>query len=737
MIKSQKFLQVLANSLLVLGIGVFLVGMFRPGGDGEAYIGEFGTYSYNENWTVSMGGDVQSVSLPTVIPSAKGETILLRNELPEYVQDGMRMSLRTALQDVIIYIDGERRGSYIGAELGYVNEYLPSAYVMVDLKTVDAGKPITVQIDVKSQGILNEIRIGYGNNAWYAVLQRNLPVLFAAIILVIVGVLAIVAHYVARSRIKAGKAVLYLGKAMIVMGLWIISESQLRQLLFGTPSYSVFFAYMLIELIAGLVALYFNEVQKHKYEKAYLFVGWGVFLQAVVNIVLAVLDVAEFYTTLVYSHIWMGIGIGIFLVTMVIDIMTKRIREYAIVASGMVSFVFFCIMEIVGFYLFDVHQFGMFLCIGLLALLVFTTLQTLKEEVDKIKIITEKEKFQKELECRVEEQTWELRLQQQKTKELFEQTVTALSEAVDAKDRYTSGHAKRVAQYARMIAAKMGKSKEEQDEIYRAGLLHDVGKIRVPAEIINKPGRLTDEEFNIIKIHPVTGYHILKGISDADYIAVAAKYHHERYDGTGYPNGLSGENIPEVARILGVADSYDAMASNRSYRKVLPQEVVRSEIEKGMGTQFDPYIARIMLQMIDEDKDYTMKQTDSMQRKILTVDDEMMNNKIIAHIMRDEPMYQLTAASSGMEALEILGTQEFDLIMLDVKMPQMDGLETLKRIREKYKTPVVLMTGDKTLDISVGFAEYGCDDYITKPFLPLAVKEIVHNMTERHVMTIE
>jgi len=163
----------------------------------------------------------------------------------------------------------------------------------------------------------------------------------------------------------------------------------------------------------------------------------------------------------------------------------------------------------------------------------------------------------------------------------------------------------------------------------------------------------------------------------------------------------------------------------------LYEDDVRSEIEKGMGTQFDPYIAQIMLQMIDEDKEYTMKQVDSMQRKILTVDDEMMNNKIIAHIMKDEPMYQLFAASSGMEALKILEQQSFDLILLDVKMPEMDGLETLKRIREKYQTPVVLMTGDKSLEISAGFAEYGCDDYITKPFLPLLVKEIVHNMTEQ------
>ena len=318
-----------------------------------------------------------------------------------------------------------------------------------------------------------------------------------------------------------------------------------------------------------------------------------------------------------------------------------------------------------------------------------------------------------------------------KTEQMFLQTVMALSDAVDAKDRYTSGHSKRVAEYSRKIAERMGKSKEEQEEIYRAGLLHDVGKIRIPEEIINKPGRLTDDEFNTIKIHPVTGYHILRGISEESSIAVAAKYHHERYDGKGYPNGLEGTKIPEVARILGVADSYDAMASNRSYRNALPQDVVRNEIEKGRGTQFDPKIADIMLQMIDEDKDYQMKETDSLQRRVLTVDDEEMNNKRIALIMKDEPRYELVSATSGKEALELLKERRFDLILLDVMMPEMDGLETLRRIRENYQTPVVLMTGDKTLETSTEFAELDCDDYITKPVLPLLIKEVIHNMTER------
>lgn len=138
-----------------------------------------------------------------------------------------------------------------------------------------------------------------------------------------------------------------------------------------------------------------------------------------------------------------------------------------------------------------------------------------------------------------------------------------------------------------------------------------------------------------------------------------------------------------------------------------------------------------MLRMMAEDETYNMKQADTMHRCILSVDDDAMNNKIVAHIMRDEPMYEVVSALNGNEALAILGRQAVDLILLDVNMPEMDGLETLKRIREQYQTPVVLMTSDRTLDIAIEYSTYGCDNYITKPLIPLIVKEIVHNMTEQ------
>ncbi len=196
----------------------------------------------------------------------------------------------------------------------------------------------------------------------------------------------------------------------------------------------------------------------------------------------------------------------------------------------------------------------------------------------------------------------------QEAHELFEQTAEALSGAIDAKDRYTNGHSQRVADYSYRIAKEAGLSVEDCDKAYFAALLHDVGKIGVPIEILAKKGRLTDEEFEQIKQHPVIGGKILSSIRNSPWLSIGARYHHERYNGKGYPEGLKGDDIPELARIIAVADAYDAMTSNRSYRNAIPQHIVREEMVKGIGNQFDPVFAKIMVQLIDQDADYKMQE---------------------------------------------------------------------------------------------------------------------------------
>ena len=159
-----------------------------------------------------------------------------------------------------------------------------------------------------------------------------------------------------------------------------------------------------------------------------------------------------------------------------------------------------------------------------------------------------------------------------------------------------------------MLAAALGKDEREQQEVYLFALLHDIGKIGIPDWIINKQDKLTEEEYAEIKKHPQIGYEILKSITIMPKLKSGVRWHHERIDGNGYPDGLTGDDIPEYAKIISVADAYDAMTSNRSYRDSLPQDVVRSEIEKHIGSQFDETIAKKMLEIIDEDKSFQLRE---------------------------------------------------------------------------------------------------------------------------------
>ncbi len=189
---------------------------------------------------------------------------------------------------------------------------------------------------------------------------------------------------------------------------------------------------------------------------------------------------------------------------------------------------------------------------------------------------------------------------QQNDMQIILQSMNTFISFIDAKDPYTRGHSKRVAMYAAEIAKRIGLSEDEVQNVYYAGLLHDSGKISIPDAVLNKPGKLTDEERALIQNHTVAGGKMLKQMSSIRGIRETALYHHERYDGSGYPEGLRGESIPLYARIVGVADSYDAMSSNRVYRRHLNKDEIIEEIQKGEGSQFDPGVVKYMVDMIND-----------------------------------------------------------------------------------------------------------------------------------------
>lgn len=223
----------------------------------------------------------------------------------------------------------------------------------------------------------------------------------------------------------------------------------------------------------------------------------------------------------------------------------------------------------------------------------FQLLLTVKRAFEKRKLIVESKDFQFLLEKKIKEQTLSLRLRNQEKQQLLINTIKSLVQTLEAKDKYTEGHSRRVAENSLQIAQNLGFEYREQEEIHLAGLLHDIGKIGIKESILNKRGRLTEQEYTHIKTHPLVSQRILEPIPQFKRVVSIIRHHHEFYDGSGYPDGLKGKTIPAGARILAICDAYDAMTSDRSYRAALPDDKAFDILSRNRGSQFDPRFVEV------------------------------------------------------------------------------------------------------------------------------------------------
>ncbi|MDO5156446.1 MAG: response regulator [Eubacteriales bacterium] len=239
----------------------------------------------------------------------------------------------------------------------------------------------------------------------------------------------------------------------------------------------------------------------------------------------------------------------------------------------------------------------------------------------RVKRSIESAKLRNSLEHQVEHQTRKVDEKRKELDTLSFEIIQTLAATIDTKDMYTKGHSSRVAEYSVMLAKRLGWDENRVENLRMMALLHDVGKISIPDRVLNKPGRLEDDEFEIIKSHTVYGYSILQGISRLDKISKVARHHHERYDGKGYPDQLAGEEIELEARVVGIADSYDAMSSDRVYRKALSKEIIRHEFEKGRGTQFDPELVDVFLELFEAGQFDAINEEASQQANVVDLSD--------------------------------------------------------------------------------------------------------------------
>ncbi len=242
--------------------------------------------------------------------------------------------------------------------------------------------------------------------------------------------------------------------------------------------------------------------------------------------------------------------------------------------------------------------------------------------------LTEEEEMIKEVNQMKEDIEKKLYEKTKQVEHLTLQSITTIANTVDAKDTYTKGHSVRVAEYSACIAKKLGWSQKEIQNLRYMALLHDIGKVGIPESILNKPGKLSEKEFEIIKSHPTIGGDILKDITVVKNLDAGARYHHERYDGKGYPNGVKDEEIPFAARIICIADAYDAMNSERPYRPKLSPDTIREELINGKGTQFDPQLIDTFIELLDNKQLAVNEDKYSVTNSIA---DE--SSKLLEHIM--------------------------------------------------------------------------------------------------------
>ncbi|MCQ2552967.1 MAG: HD-GYP domain-containing protein [Clostridia bacterium] len=536
---------------------------------------------FSDGWVDAAGN---SFTPPADINGENG-SVVIRNTVP-YIENGRFLCIRSSQQDVTVSVDGEVRTAYSTKDTRLFGKNSASRYVFAELSTDDIGKVVEITLSSSSMyaGRVNEIFVGRSADIIINEFHSYIVSDVAAIFLLVLGTIGIALGIILITGYKRYTSIIDLGWIAVITGLWRLCESRMRQFYFGSNSAVSVMAFVFLALIPIFMLRFVDAVLSRRYKKVFFTLELISLIVFLTEFVLQISNTMDFVETMKFTLVECAVTLAVILGFLVYEAVKKNIKDYKLTAIGIFVLLASAIVDIS--LVNTIQKNRIFTFLGVTIMFFLTSANEIKNLID---AANETQRKQKE-----------------HAENLSIQVIKTLSAAVDAKDTYTNGHSNRVAEYSAKIAMSLGLSEAQQKEIYWMGLLHDIGKIAVADSIINKPGKLTDEEFQEIKRHPSAGAEILKNVSEMPNLQVGGRWHHERYDGKGYPDGLAGDAIPIEARIIAVADSYDAMTSNRSYRKYLPQDVVKDQVEQGKGSQFDPEFADIMLDIIREDVDYKL-----------------------------------------------------------------------------------------------------------------------------------
>ena len=532
-------------------------------------------------------GTQEKIAVPGKYEVPAGETMTIVTMFPNNYKD-TSIAIRSSLQSVRFYVDGKLRTEYDTANTRPFGKDSASRYVFCPTYTRDAGRELKIELTSNTanySGVVNPVYSGDKADIWAFVFRSNGMESLIALFILFTGIITILFSFALRITYRTKFDIEYLGWCMLMGATWMIGESKLRQLWIPNVSILAALCFIIVMICPLGILLYVDTVQKSRYHRIYRWIELAACINFVVSVTLQLTGKADFIETLPASHVVLSVTFVAIFVTFIRDMLHGGSRGYHLALVGMVIALVSALIEMVSVY-FVVTISGLFIGTGLVILLFLNLIRTVRS-VRNLERLRQK----KELESR-----------RRQTERISLQTIKTLSVTVETKNVYTNGHSQRVADYSALIAGALGWDDKRINNLRNAAYMHDVGMIGIPDSIVNKPTRLTEEEYAIIQRHTLIGADILKDITLIEHVAEVAHYHHERYDGTGYPEGIAGEEIPIEARIVAVADSYDAMNSKRIYRNALEKEKIIEELASCSGTQFDPVIAELFVRLIREGK---------------------------------------------------------------------------------------------------------------------------------------
>lgn len=574
--------------LLMSGILVWFL-ILQAFGTNERDINEVSgmpVYHGSFTWQKSDGSS-EKITVPGRYSVSPEDTMIITSTLPEDY-DSNTLAVRSSLQSVRFYINGKLRSEYDTKDTRLAGKNSASRYVFCKTSDADAGKELRIELRTNTKqysGVVNTVYCGDKIDIWeFLFTQYGMETIIAFFLLfasVITIIFSIMLGFIYHTKFDME----YLGWCMLMGSIWMLGESKFRQLLVPHSSALATLCFIILMLSPLPVLFYADQVQHRKYRRLYLPIGWLAIFNFIISTILHLTGILDYIETLFVSHAILLLTVFAVLFTFALDIKKDKKRRNLLAFTGLLAATVSVMIEGISTY-FVVSLSGIFVGIGMIILFSLNVLRT-AGNIHMMELRRQKK---------------ELAKRKRQMEKVSLQMIQTLSTTIEAKDEYARGHSHRVAEYAALIAGELGWCSEEIMNLKYAAHLHDIGKIGIPDMLLNKPACLTPEEYSVIKEHTVIGAEILKNISLIPHVAEVARSHHEHYDGTGYPDGLAGENIPLSARIVAIADCYDAMNSKRIYRNALPPEKIFKEIENNRSTQFDPELTDIFLNLLCDDR---------------------------------------------------------------------------------------------------------------------------------------